>query len=196
MDDLQKFMQRNFRRILAAGGVVLSLLAISLLLNTSPKTTLWMVVNPVPSGSKIAADDVKIVKANLMTDANHFESGSDNVIGQYATRLLQDGDLIALTDVTRSSANTTTSFLPIGIAVDDLPMDLAVGDLVDIYVIPKDQTILPALVARRVVVQSIDQKSRSLGGSVAVSVVASTSVSSIIVTAESQGRLVLARDAI
>ena len=196
MDDLQKFMQRNFRRILASGGLILSLFAISLLLNTSPKAAIWMVVNSVPTGSKLTARDVHLVKANLTTDQDHFLGSSDPVIGQYATRLLQIGDLISVTDIGHTGSNSVTSFLPIGVGVDDLPMDLAVVDLVDIYVIPKDQSLLPSIVAHRVVIQSIDQKSRSLGGNVAVSIAATNLVTSIIVTAESQGRLVLARDAI
>lgn len=196
MDDLQRFVQRNLRRIAAIGGLLISLVAVSILLNTGPKTSLWMIVSPVASGSKIAAHDVELVKANLTTDSSHFEGSTDSVVGQYATRLLNVGDLIAVTDVNHSGANNLTSFLPIGIAVNDLPVDLAIGDLVDIYVIPRDQTVLPALVAHRIVIQSVDQKSRSLGGNVAVSVDASALVTAIIVTAESQGRLVLARDAI
>ena len=196
MDDLQRFIQRNLRRIAAIGGLLLSLLAVSILLNTGPKTSLWMIVNPVTGGSKITVHDIELVKANLTTDSNHFEGSSNSVIGQYATRLLHIGDLIAVTDVNHSGENNLNSFLPIGIGVNDLPIDLAVGDLVDIYVIPKDQSILPALVAHRVVIQSVDQKSRSLGGNVAVSVDATASVTAIIVTAESQGRLVLARDSI
>lgn len=196
MDDLQRFVQRNLRRIAAIGGLLISLVAVSILLNTGPKTSLWMIVSPVASGSKIAAHDVELVKANLTTDSSHFEGSTDSVIGQYATRLLNVGDLIAVTDVNHLGANNLTSFLPIGIAVNDLPVDLAIGDLVDIYVIPRDQTVLPALVAHRIVIQSVDQKSRSLGGNVAVSVDASALVTAIIVTAESQGRLVLARDAI
>ena len=194
MDDLHKFFQRNLRRIMAGGGLVISFLAISLLLNAKPSTLVWMATGSIPSGSKITLNSVKLVKADLTEDAMHFESKSDPVIGQFATRLLQPGDLISVTDVTRESANSTSSFLPIGVAVDDLPADLSVGDLVDIYVIPKDQGVLPAVVAHRVPVQYIDVKSRALGGSVAVSLSANPSVTSIIVTAEAQGRLVLARD--
>ena len=194
MDDLHKFFQRNLRRIMAGGGLVISFLAISLLLNAKPSTLVWMATGSIPSGSKITLNSVKLVKADLTEDAMHFESKSDPVIGQFATRLIQPGDLISVTDVTRESANSTSSFLPIGVAVDDLPADLSVGDLVDIYVIPKDQGVLPAVVAHRVPVQYIDVKSRALGGSVAVSLSANPSVTSIIVTAEAQGRLVLARD--
>jgi hypothetical protein len=194
MEDLQKFIQRNFRRIMAAGGLVLSLFAISLLLNSQPSTLIWMATGSIPSGSRITASNVKLVKADLSEDALHFESKSDPVVGQFATRLLEPGDLIAVTDVTRQSATSTATFLPIGVAVDDVPADLSVGDLVDVYVIPKDSGVLPAVVAHRIPVQYIDSKSRALGGNIAVSLSASPTITSIIVTAEAQGRLVLARD--
>ncbi len=194
MDDIQKFIQRNFRRIVAAGGLLFSLLALSLLLNSQPSTLVWMATGSIPNGSRITSSEVKLVKVDLTEDALHFESKNDLVVGKFATRLLEPGDLVAVTDVTQQSSNSTSTFLPIGVAVDDLPADLAVGDLVDVYVIPKDQGVLPAVVAHRIPVQYIDDKSRSLGGSVAVSLSASPTVTSIIVTAESQGRLVLARD--
>jgi len=194
MDDIQKFIQRNFRRILAAGGLLFSLLALSILLNSQPSTLVWMATGSIPNGSRITSNEVKLVKVDLTEDALHFESKNDLVVGKFATRLLEPGDLVAVTDVTQQSSNSTSTFLPIGVAVDDLPADLAVGDLVDVYVIPKDQGVLPAVVAHRIPVQYIDDKSRSLGGSVAVSLSASPTVTSIIVTAESQGRLVLARD--
>jgi len=196
MDDLQKFMQRNLRRILAVGGLILSLLALSILLNNSPTTSLGMATATIPSGSKITAREVQLVKANLTLDSGHYVGGSETVIGQYATRLLHPGDLIAVIDLNRGMTNPTATYLPIGVSIVDLPADLAVGDLVDIYVIPKEQAVLPAVVAHRVAIQNIDQKSRALGGSVAVSVAASDTVAAIIVTAESQGRLVLARDPI
>ena len=194
MDDIQKFIQRNFRRIVAAGGLLFSLLALSLLLNSQPSTLVWMATGSIPNGSRITSSEVKLVKVDLTEDALHFESKNDLVVGKFATRLLELGDLVAVTDVTQQSSNSTSTFLPIGVAVDDLPADLAVGDLVDVYVIPKDQGVLPAVVAHRIPVQYIDDKSRALGGSVAVSLSASPTVTSIIVTAESQGRLVLARD--
>lgn len=194
MDDLQKFMQRNFRRVLAGGALILSFLALTILLNSSPDTSVWMASVSIPNGSKILSNEVKLVKANLAQDSAHYEGSAFTVIGQFATRSLQSGDLIAVTDVSRTNKNPSANYLPIGVGVNDLPLDLAAGDLVDIYVIPKDQSILPAVVAHRVAIQSVDSKSRSLGGNVAVSVLASSTITSIIVTAESQGRLVLARD--
>ena len=155
-----------------------------------------MVAKAIPSGAKITATDVQQIKADLAVDSSHFLRSSDLVIGKYATRSLHPGDLIAVMDLSPESSNPTANFLPIGVAVNDLSGDLSVGDLVDIYIIPKDQTTLPAVVAHRVAISSIDQKSRSLGGNVAVTLSTTASIATVIVTAEAQGRLVLARDPI
>ena len=196
MDEIHKFIQRNFRRIVATGGILLSLVALSILLNKSPQDTVWMVAKAIPSGAKITATDVRQIKADLAVDSIHFLRSTDLVIGKYATRSLHPGDLIAVIDLSPETSNPTANFLPIGVAVNDLSGDLSVGDLVDIYIIPKDQTTLPAVVAHRVAISSIDQKSRSLGGSVAVTLSTTASIATVIVTAEAQGRLVLARDPI
>jgi len=196
MDEIHKFIQRNFRRIVATGGILLSLVALSILLNKSPQDTVWMVAKAIPSGAKITATDVRQIKADLAVDSIHFLRSTDLVIGKYATRSLHPGDLIAVIDLSPETSSPTANFLPIGVAVNDLSGDLSVGDLVDIYIIPKDPTTLPAVVAHRVAISSIDQKSRSLGGNVAVTLSTTASIATVIVTAEAQGRLVLARDPI
>jgi hypothetical protein len=194
MDDLQKFIQRNLRRILATGALIFSLLALSLLLNSTPGGSFWIASAAIPAGAKISSSDVKLVKASLSENESHYFKGSEGVVGRIAARRLESGDLIAKSDLAVSTNANATTFLPVGVGVDDLPVDLLVGDLVDIYVIPKDSSTLPAVVARRVAVANIDQKSRALGGSVAVVLATNTSIAAVIVTAESQGRLVVARD--
>jgi hypothetical protein len=194
MDELQKFLQRNLRRIVAVAALFLSLLAITALTNSTPKGSFWAVKSEIAAGSKITAASVGLVKAEIASSAHHYQSNIDQVIGRYAVRSLQSGDLISASDLSTQAPNSSNSFLPIGVATNDLPLDLAVGDYVDIYVIPKDVTVLPAIVARRVVIQNIDQKSRSLGGNIGVSVIANSATSNLIVTAEAEGRLVLARD--
>lgn len=194
MDDVQKFMQRNKRRIMAFGGLIFSLVALSLLLNSGPQTSLWMVNGSIPSGAKIDAADLTLVKANLTNDSSHYESQSDRIIGQYATRLLGSGDLLSVTDISSSPGENVSEYLPVGIAVDDLPLDLTAGDEVEIYVIPKDPSIAPSLVVHRVTVENVDQKSRDLGGSVTVSLIVSSHDASAVVGAEAIGRLVIARD--
>jgi hypothetical protein len=195
MIDYQKFIQRNSRRIYASAALVAALFAGSILLNSGPTGTAWVVRNSISSGSIITALDVSSIQVNLATDAAHYVSAKEDVIGQFATRTLSPGDLISTSDVTRTSAASEVRYLPLGIALDDLPIAISAGDHADIYVIPKQASLGPALVVSNVSIHQIDNKSRALGGNIEIEVSVGIAAALNLVDAESQGRLVVSRHA-
>jgi hypothetical protein len=195
MIDYQKFIQRNSRRIYASAALVAALFAGLILLNSGPTGTAWVVRNSISSGSIITALDVSSIQVNLATDAAHYVSAKEGVIGQFATRTLSPGDLISTSDVTKTSAASEVRYLPLGIALDDLPIAISAGDHADIYVIPKQASLGPALVVSNVSIHQIDNKSRALGGNVEIEVSVGIAAAMNLVDAESQGRLVVSRHA-
>jgi hypothetical protein len=195
MIDYQKFIQRNSRRIYASAALVAALFAGSILLNSGPTGTAWVVRNSISSGSIITALDVSSIQVNLATDAAHYVSAKEGVIGQFATRTVSPGDLISTSDVTRTSAASEVRYLPLGIALDDLPIAISAGDHADIYVIPKQASLGPALVVSNVSIHQIDNKSRALGGNIEIEVSVGIAAAMNLVDAESQGRLVVSRHA-
>jgi SAF domain len=195
MIDYQKFIQRNSRRIYASAALVAALFAGSILLNSGPTGTAWVVRNSISSGSIITALDVSSIQVNLATDAAHYVSAKEGVIGQFATRTLSPGDLISTSDVTKTSAASEVRYLPLGIALEDLPIAMSAGDHADIYVIPKQASLGPALVVSNVSIHQIDNKSRALGGNVEIEVSVGIAAAMNLVDAESQGRLVVSRHA-
>ena len=195
MIDYQKFIQRNSRRIYASAALVAALFAASILLNSGPTGTAWIVRNSISSGSLITALDISSIKVNLATDAGHYASAKDGVIGQFATRTLSPGDLISTSDVTRTGAASEVRYLPLGIALNDLPIAISAGDHADIYVIPKQASLGPALVVSNVSIHQIDNKSRALGGNIEIEVSVGIAAAMNLVDAESQGRLVVSRHA-
>ncbi|MEI8149040.1 MAG: SAF domain-containing protein [Actinomycetes bacterium] len=195
MIDYQKFIQRNSRRIYASAALVAALFAGSILLNSGPTGTAWVVRNSISSGSIITALDVSSIQVNLATDAAHYVSAKEGAIGQFATRTLSPGDLISTSDVTKTSAASEVRYLPLGIALDDLPIAMSAGDHADIYVIPKQASLGPALVVSNVSIHQIDNKSRALGGNVEIEVSVGIAAAMNLVDAESQGRLVVSRHA-
>jgi len=195
MIDYQKFIQRNSRRIYASAALVAALFAGSILLNSGPTGTAWIVRNSISSGSIITALDVSSIQVTLATDAAHYVSAKEGVIGQFATRTLSPGDLISTSDVTRTSAASEVRYLPLGIALDDLPIAISAGDHADIYVIPKQASLGPALVVSNVSIHQIDNKSRALGGNIEIEVSVGIAAAMNLVDAESQGRLVVSRHA-
>jgi len=193
MEEIQKFIQRNTRRILAIVILFAAVMTILIVSSSGPTGNAWIATRVIPVGTKVARTDIALLKVNLTTDSGHYVTGSDVVVGRYLRRSLTAGELIAYGNLSSVPLDPTVQYLPVGIATNDLPNDLAVSDLVNIYVIPRDQGTVPALIAMGISVQSIDSKSRNLGGTVALSLATNSSVASLIVDAESQGRLVLAR---
>ena len=195
MIDYQKFIQRNSRRIYASGVLVAAFFAASILLNGGPSGTAWIVKNAIPTGSLISALDVSTIKVNLGTDSTHYMSAKDFIVGQFATHTLNPGDLISTSDLTKIKGASEVRYLPLGIALDDLPIALMAGDHADIYVIPKQASLGPALVVSNVSIHQIDNKSRALGGNIEIEVSVGIAAAMNLVDAESQGRLVVSRHA-
>ena len=195
MIDYQKFIQRNSRRIYASGALVAAFFAASISLNGGPSGTAWIVKNSIPTGSLISALDVSTIKVNLGTDSTHYMSAKDLVVGQFATHTLNPGDLISTSDLTKIQGASEVRYLPLGIALDDLPIALMAGDHADIYVIPKQASLGPALVVSNVSIHQIDNKSRALGGNIEIEVSVGIAAAMNLVDAESQGRLVVSRHA-
>jgi hypothetical protein len=195
MIDIQKFIQRNSKRIIAAGALLFSLFLFALLTGAGPSAQVWLVRSPIAAGSKIQSNEVVLTKVDLGTNAAHFFGAKDLVVGKYAVRALNVGDFLATTDTALASSGTGVSFLPIGVQAADIPTDLSAGDFADLYLIPKDASSSPALVLSHVDIASVDDKSRSLGGSVDVALSVNQSNAALVIDAESQGRLVVAINA-
>jgi len=193
MEAIHKFIQRNSRRIFAGLILFAALMSMMVLSGSGPTSKAWIAIKAIPAGSKVLRSDINLIKVNLTTDSDHYLSGSDPVAGRYLLRPLIPGDLISSANLVSEPIDTTLEYVPVGIAANDFPSDLAVSDLVNIYVIPRDQATAPALIAMHVSIQRIDPKSQSLGGTVGISLAANAVVAHLIVDAESQGRLVLAR---
>jgi hypothetical protein len=193
MEEIQKFIQRNSRRILAIFILFAAVMTMLIVSGSGPTGDAWVAIKAIPVGAKVTNADIALLKVNLTTDSGHYLTGSDVAVGRFLRRSVTAGELIAQGNLSPVPIDTTLQYLPVGIATNDLPNDLAVSDLVNIYVIPRDQGTVPALIAMHISVQSIDSKSRNLGGTVALSLATNSSVANLIIDAESQGRLVLAR---
>jgi hypothetical protein len=196
MADFQRFFQRNSRRLLGVGAILFSLMLFTLMMGSGADSTAWMVNQSVPAGAKLTGSMLTLEKVDLGDDASHYFTKSDNLVGQYAQSNLASGDLISTTQVTRTASASGIAYLPIGVLATDISTDIVVGDYVDLYVIPKDSTTAPALVLSHIYVESVDDKSRSLGGSVEIALALNKSDALIVVQAEAAGRLVVANGAL
>ena len=76
--------------------------------------------------------------------------------------------LLPLNAIGVSAQASNLRELSLGILNSDLPADLSVGDLVDIYLVPRDPQSQSEKVATKLLVVGVDSRSRNLGGSINV----------------------------
>ena len=169
MFELPHFFAQHSRRIIALGAIALSLIgAIGLAAATQTATPIWAATHELAPGALITAGDITRVDATLGTSQKQYYVGSALLIGNVVTRPVGALQFIPTDALAQPGATTDMRQLPLGIARSDLPADLAPGDRVDLYEVPKDANGAPGLVAAGIRVQNVDNKSRDLGGAVTV----------------------------
>ena len=198
MIDIQRFTQRNSRRLLALGIIFIALFAASALSQQADRTTsIWAAKGILTSTTKVTLSDIYSVKVALGDQSARYFSNRAMLVGSYVTRTIGIGELIPLSAISKTGSVSDTRQVPMGIGKSDIPSDLNPGDTVDLYLVPtKDSTLASELIAINVVVTSIDRKSQELGGSVNLLITVNNGKIFPILDAVSQGRIVVIRHAL
>ena len=124
-------------------------------------------------------------------------STSDVAIGLVATRTMLVGEVISVSDLSASADSLATSAVPISLRSVDLASGIMAGDPVDIYWVLDSRNgeavIDPILILGGVTLISLDDSRNSLGGDVAITVAIEETQVLRVLSATTQGRLVVVR---
>jgi hypothetical protein len=188
---------RNSRRVWAICAIALSLVAaLTLATVTTSTTTIWVTTHQIAPGVVLSTADITKVGASLGGVQSHYYSSTARIIGNVVTRPIGGGEFIPLNALAQAGSVSDYRQLPIGIAKSDLPSDLAPGDRVDLYSVPKDSGGQPTIVATGIRVQGVDNKSRDLGGAVSVLFLLHEREVMPVVDSLISGRIVVVRNAL
>jgi 6-phosphogluconate dehydrogenase len=107
------------------------------------------------------------------------------------------GELIPVPDLTQSNESLNTNSVPLSLRSSDLASGVLLGDLVDIYWVMDSRNgeavVDPILVLGGIAVIGLDDSKNALGGDVSISVAIEESQVSRLLSATTQGRLVVVR---
>jgi len=195
MIEIQKFIQRNSKRLTAFSILGITLLVVLSTTTKGPRGYAWEVTTPIPTQSRVSTTNISLVRVDLGSLSSSYLGKTELVVGQFASHALAAGTLLMPRDIALHPMTSGMALLPLGLLASDISPNIAPGDFVDVYVIPKDQTAAPGVVVTHIDVAELDLHSRSLGGSVDISLSVTASQAAMIIDAESQGRLVVATDA-
>jgi hypothetical protein len=197
MFSLPHFIAANSRRLIAIGAIAISLIAaLGLATASQSSSQIWAASHLLAPGSLIGPSDIVRIDANLGTSAKNYYSGKAKLIGNTVRRPVGPSEFIPLNAIAQAGSVSDYRQLPLGIGRSDLPSDLAPGERVDLYSIPKDVGSAPSLVATGIHVQSVDSKSRDLGGAVTVLFLLHEKEIAAVIDSLTSGRILVVRNAL
>ncbi|WP_433017530.1 SAF domain-containing protein [Kribbella sp. CA-294648] len=119
---------------------VTALAGAKLLAAADDTTAIWAVKRDLPIGSTLTGEDLTTVNVRFTSDdaAKQYVAADADLTGLILTRPIGKGEFVPREAATTRSISERTE-LPLSITTGRLPSDTAVGDHVDVWVIPKDQ---------------------------------------------------------
>lgn len=132
---------KDGRLLLGVLLVAITALAGAKLLSAADDTTaVWAAKRDIPIGTTISGDDLTTMNVRFTSDdaAGQYVAADAELKGLVVTRPISKGEFVPRGAATTKSDSERTE-LPLSIATGRLPSDTAVGDHVDVWVVPKDQ---------------------------------------------------------
>lgn len=157
----------------------------------------WVLTNAITAGHVIAPSDIRSVHMNLSSSSQNYLKSSEAVIGLVAKENLGVDEVLSVTDLTNSSDSLATSSVPLSLRSSDLASGVGMGDLVDIYWVLDSRNgegvVDPILILGGIAVIGMDDSKNALGGDVSISVAIEETQVLRLLSATTQGRLVVVR---
>lgn len=157
----------------------------------------WVIAQPVTPGHVIALADLATDHLNLGESTGYYLRESDQIVGLVITRQMQAGELISTGDVSSSAESMATSAVPLNLRSGDLASGIGVGDSVDLYWVLDSRNgepvIDPILILGGVSLIGLDDSKNSLGGDISITVAIEETQVLRMLSATTQGRLVVVR---
>ena len=177
-------------------AALISALALTALGNRTD--SYWIAKNDLAPGSEISRDQITFVKVALGESASRYISSSTPLAGSFITRAQSAGELISIDDVSDLAPTQRTQQVPIAVRSTDLPIDISIGEAINIYWVPDSamggvQIGVPEVVVKNAYIRSIDRKSANFSSDIALTISLIDSQIINLLDATVSGRLVIVR---
>jgi len=157
----------------------------------------WVIAQPLTPGHVIDSTDLTTDHLNLGQSADYYLRESDQIIGLVVTRGMQIGEVISTADVSSSANSMATSAVPLTVRSGDFASGINIGDSIDLYWVLDsrngEEIMDPILILGGITLIGIDDSKNSLGVDVSITVAIEETQVLRMLSATTQGRLVIVR---
>lgn len=177
-------------------AALISALALTALGNRTD--SYWVAKSALAPGVEISRDQVALIKVALGESASRYISSGTPLVGSFITRAQSAGELISIDDVSDLAPTQRTQQVPIAVRSTDLPIDISIGEAINIYWVPESamggvQIGVPEVVVKNAYIRSIDRKSANFSSDIALTISLIDSQIINLLDATVSGRLVIVR---
>ena len=158
----------------AIGLLALSLFAAFAITGQANKSVkVWTASKDLAAGDVIKIGSTSLVKVFLPVNSSQYLNEKSKIIDLVVTRRILKGELIPNSALSAAYDGESNRSVPLKIERNDLPNDLVSGQSVDIYSLPQEgvnssKSTKTELISTDVVVESIDLKSKEMGGEIGI----------------------------
>jgi len=186
------------RNIVAITLIVASFASAYILSSLANRTVLiWSARVPLPIGARISSSDL-LAQRVALPDGDSLYVRADRDLREFQVlRPLEVGELIPLSSVSSQSTSLDISAVPIKVHLSDLPTDISVGEIVNLYHVGdsqlSDAVEVPSLVLLRTSILGINRKGENLGGDLSLTISTSSKNILRLLASMSSGHFVVVR---
>jgi hypothetical protein len=204
LDTIKEFAEKraSAKTYFAIGLLLLSLIAAFAITGQANRSvSVWSAGSDLISGDLITKENLKEMKVFLPTNSAKYLTTNSKVINLIASRRILKGELIPASAITSNYLGGRIRSVPLRIERNDLPNDLTPGQNVDVYSLPQPdlnsaKNRKSELISAGVIIESIDIKSRDMGGDIGIVVKIPEKEVIYLLTALNESRIVVVRNAI
>ena len=158
---------------------------------------IWSARVPLPAGVRISSSDL-LAQRVALPEGNSLYMSADRDLREFQVlRTLGVGELIPSSAVSSRSRSLEISAVPIKVHLSDLPADISVGEIVNLYHVGDSQLSnvveLPSLVLSRTSILGINRKGENLGGDLSLTISTSSKTILGLLASMSSGHFVVVR---
>jgi hypothetical protein len=162
---------------------------------SNKKEEVWVARNFLPAGHRIEQIDLARTSVNLGERKDKYLASDISLIGSLLSHGFEEGELLTRSGVDSQGLVQVASSVPIKARAADVPVGVAMGDEVDIYWLTDSQNgesyTDPVLVITDAVILDMSKSGQNFGNEVSMTVSIPPGDVMVLLTATTQGRLVL-----
>jgi hypothetical protein len=186
---------RNSRLAMGLALFIVALTAASLISKEANRTVLvWASTGDLAPGQIVMQSDITPVSVLLAQSAKNYLSSSAEIVGTTVLTKISAGDLIPGSAIGASGNFINQRLFPLTVALSDIPISLARGDVIDLYALNASnakELVAPVLLGSSISVEQVLERNNS--GVVSVLVILENEEILPILNFLGDGRLIIVR---